>query len=243
MKILAIDTSSKVFCLGVCTAAAQYEYALEASTRLSRLLVPTLDRVFKALALTPQDIDCFACGMGPGSFTGVRVGMAAAKAMAWSTGKPLAGVVSLDVLARAVEIDEGFIVPAIDAKRGLLYSCVYQRRNKRLRRLTPYLLSGCADLVLTIKRTVKVRGLAQTWMLGDGLTQHRETLCRAMPSLQIADKDYWQLSPKHLLDRARELIQERAASDAFRLRPLYLYPKECQIRQAHTPLWPTRRKK
>jgi len=243
MKLVAIDTSSKILCLGVFDGTARYEYNLEVSTRLSRLLVPTLKRVLEALSLKPRDIDCFACGIGPGSFTGVRVGMAAVKAMAWASAKPVVGIPSLDALARGLQDIEGFIVPAIDAKRGLMYSCVYQRKNKKLRRLTPHMLLGCEELTSRIKHTVKSQGLEKTWILGDGLAVHREAICRAMPEVHLAEKDFWQLSAGSVLGQAIELACRRTFSDAFRIKPLYLYPKECQIRHTGVSPWSTPRKK
>lgn len=100
MKILGIDTTTKFLSLGICdnanpvrntayvdkhnkisNGAKIYEYNLEVGRRLSSLLAPTLKRVLDTLGWRIDDIDYFACGLGPGSFTGVRVGLATIKGL------------------------------------------------------------------------------------------------------------------------------------------------------------------
>ena len=76
MKILGIDTTTGRLCLGLYVDGKFYEYSLEVGRKLSALLVPTIQRVIDAAGLKIADIDYFACGLGPGSFTGMRIGLA-----------------------------------------------------------------------------------------------------------------------------------------------------------------------
>ena len=86
MKILGIDTTTKFLSLGFYADGKVYEYNLEAGSRLSGLLVPTIERALAALGWDIASIDYFACGIGPGSFTGVRVGLATVKGFAYLNG-------------------------------------------------------------------------------------------------------------------------------------------------------------
>ena len=79
MKLLGIDTTTKRLCLGLYVDGKFYEYSLQVGRSLSALLVPAIQRVICAVGLKITDIDYFACGLGPGSFTGMRIGLATIK--------------------------------------------------------------------------------------------------------------------------------------------------------------------
>ncbi|MDD2703280.1 MAG: tRNA (adenosine(37)-N6)-threonylcarbamoyltransferase complex dimerization subunit type 1 TsaB, partial [Candidatus Omnitrophica bacterium] len=96
MKILALDTSSRYMALGLSDGDRVYEYDLAVERRLSALLGPAVKRVADALSWKMDEIDYFACGIGPGSFTAVRIGMSLIKGLAWSLRKPVAGISTLD---------------------------------------------------------------------------------------------------------------------------------------------------
>src|SRR3990167_8720388 len=100
MKILGIDTSTKFLSLGISEDDKIYEYNLELGRQMSDLLSPTIKKVLDALGWRINDIDYFACGLGPGSFTGMRVGIATVKGLAFSLNKPVVGISTLDILAR-----------------------------------------------------------------------------------------------------------------------------------------------
>ena len=122
MRILGIDTTTRFLCLAFYDGVKIYEYNLEVGRRLSELIGVTLDRVLHALGWEPEDIDYFACGIGPGSFTGMRVGVATVKGLAWGLKKPIAGIPTLDILAQNVRADNNtHIIPVIDAKRSMVY--------------------------------------------------------------------------------------------------------------------------
>lgn len=103
---------------------------IDTQLRHNARLISSLDNLVKSLGISISDIDTIAVDLGPGSFTGIRVGIASAKGLAQPDGKQLLGACSLDVLSRqAIErgVQEGikFLIPVIDAKRGMMYSAVY----------------------------------------------------------------------------------------------------------------------
>ncbi len=230
MKILAIDTSTRTLCLGAGDGDKVYEYNLELGTKLSELLVPTLKRVVGVLGWKTNEIDYFAAGVGPGSFTGLRVGLSAVKALSWSLNKPVAAVSSLDILARNAGKTPDFIIPIIDAKRGLFYSAIYRKQGSLLKRITPYMLLGCRETALKVTQKISAKALENSVILGDGLNTWEKGCFALLKGIKILDKDHWRLEARNLIDLAKLAVRDKKLKDAFGLEALYLYPKECQIR-------------
>ncbi len=235
-KILAVDTSSRFLCLGYMDGERICEYNVEAGVKLSGMLHPAIERTLRALDLAPEDIDYFACGVGPGSFTGLRIGVAAIKGLAWSLRKPVAAVASLDVIARNALFGEvtvtgkRYIVTAVDAKRDLLYCCIYSTSGKSLKRESPYMLLTVTELMRKVEALVSPSGKGSITFLGDACGLHREAMLKGSKGGGVLDKDYWYPQPRNVLDLALEKIEKKQLASAFKVDPLYLYPKECQIR-------------
>ncbi|MFA5090770.1 MAG: tRNA (adenosine(37)-N6)-threonylcarbamoyltransferase complex dimerization subunit type 1 TsaB [Candidatus Omnitrophota bacterium] len=227
MKIFGIDTTSKFLCVGAYDNGRIYDYNLQAGVRHSSLLVPAIKRITGALGWDLDDIDYFACGIGPGSFTGIRVGMATIKALAWSLRKPLVGVSSLEIIARNFKIKEGTIIPVIDAKRNLVYASAFRIRGESLSRVMPYMLLGVGELCKKFKGNV--------FVLGDALTKYRMQITRDMPKAVILDADYWYPQGHNIIRSALNNIKDRKIDTAYSIKPVYLYPKECQIRENIKP--------
>ncbi len=232
MKILGIDTSTRTLCLGACDSDKVYEYGLELATRISALLVPTIRRVVENLDWEINDIDYFAVGIGPGSFTGARIGLATVKALSWSLNKPLVGISSLDILAANAGKDCDFIIPVIDAKRDLVYASIYKNQGSSIKRIAPYMLLGRRELILKIKNNISAKALNNSVILGDGLNICAKDCSDSLRGIKILDKDYWRLEGRNLITLTKVALRDKKLSDAFKLAPLYLYPKECQIRNA-----------
>lgn len=222
MKILSIDTAGKFLCIGLSDGKKRYEFNLEAAKKLSGLITHSIGRVIEAAGLEAGALDYLACGLGPGSFTGIRIGMAAVKGLAWALNKPVIGIPSLDTLALNADI-EGPVVTAVDAKRGLIYSCIYHKKGNSLRKNSPYMLIGINDL---IKKAPK-----GSTILGDALGLYQEEMVNGIKGARILDKDHWFASAGNILTLAEEKIRERKKTDCFKIEPIYLYPKDCQVRK------------
>ncbi|MDO8489729.1 MAG: tRNA (adenosine(37)-N6)-threonylcarbamoyltransferase complex dimerization subunit type 1 TsaB, partial [Candidatus Omnitrophota bacterium] len=158
MKILGIDTTTKILCLGVYVDGEHYEYNFEVGRRLSELLAPTIQRVLAALGLKIADIDYFACGLGPGSFTGMRIGVATIKGLSIVKNKPVIGVSSLDILARNTEPTDRLIVTALDARRDLIYCSSYKYEKGLIRRKSGYLLLSLDEFLKKFDNKLVVLG-------------------------------------------------------------------------------------
>jgi len=222
MKILAIDTSTRFLCLGAWEDGKVYEYNLEVATLLSDLLEPTVKRVLAALAWRIEDIDYFVCGLGPGSFTGLRVGVAFMKGLGWSLKKPIVGVPTLDTLAKGASLSDAYIMPVIDAKRNLIYCSLYKSKNNNLKKILPYMLLDEDSLVTKAK--------ADTVFLGDAIGLYKDRIMARAKGARLMDKDWWYPKAHNMIELALGKIKNNKKTDAFDIEPIYLYPKECQIR-------------
>jgi len=232
MRILAIDTSTGILALGISDGDKIYEYNLEVGIKLSNLLVPSLKRVVESLSWQMGDIDYFACGLGPGSFTGVRVGLATIKGLSFSLDKPLAGISSLDILARNVKKDNGFVIPVIDAKRNLIYSSIYKIKGGISKRITAYMLLTEEEFFKKVKKTISLKQENNVIILGDALTLYKGRLLAELEGVKILDKDYWYPQGRNIIELAKEKIKSKKLNTVFEIKPIYLYPKECQIRKS-----------
>jgi tRNA threonylcarbamoyladenosine biosynthesis protein TsaB len=223
MKILGIDTSTKFLCLGICDDTKIYEYNLESGRQLSSLLGITIKRVLDALGWEVSDIDYLACGLGPGSFTGMRTGISLIKGMGWDSKKPIIGISTLDILALNAGETDKQIIPIVDAKRNLIYTSVYKTKNNRLIKIKPYMLLSEEGLFKIAKNDCLI--------LGDAIDLYKEKIIANINGVTVLDKDYWYPKPRNIIKIALERIKLKKLDNAFDIRPIYLYPKECQIRE------------
>lgn len=128
MKILAFDTSSSRLSAGVYDGARPLAlYESDGPARHSEILVPVLEKILKQARLSPAKIDCIAVGLGPGSFTGLRIAVTTAKVLAYALKTKLIGVSSLEVAAR-MRKEEGKFAVLVDAKKSQVYAAVYERK-------------------------------------------------------------------------------------------------------------------
>ena len=224
MKILGIDTTTKFLCLGLYDNAKLYSYRLESGRNTSVFLAETIKRVLEVLGFSISDIDYFACGLGPGSFTGIRVGVATIKGFSWSLNKPIAGIPTLDILAKnAPAGNAANIVPVVDAKRGLIYCSAYKFKSGTLKRILPYLLLSKDELFKKFK--------GNCIFLGDALGLYKDQILTNIKNAKTLDIDYWYPQAHNIINIALDKIKQKKLGNAFNIKPIYIYPKECQIRK------------
>lgn len=164
MKILAIETSAKsvsaaVVENGVPLASAYQNMGLTHS----RTLMPLVDGMLSAAGLRVQDMDLLAAANGPGSFTGLRIGVSALKGLAWALEKPCCGVSTLAAMARNLAHMEGLIICAMDARRNQVYNALFLTHDGVLTRQCPDRAIGLAELAEEIKNRPEPK-----FVVGDG---------------------------------------------------------------------------
>ena len=136
MGILAFETSAKAASVALLEGgnllAESYQ---NAGLTHSRTILVMAEHLLQSCELTPQDVEAVAVAMGPGSFTGVRIGMAAAKGFAWGRELPLFGVSTLEAMAWGLGELEGLICPVMDARRSQVYNALFRASGGTLTRL------------------------------------------------------------------------------------------------------------
>lgn len=164
MKILAIETSAKsvsaaVVENGVPLASAYQNMGLTHS----RTLMPLVDGMLSAAGLRVQNMDLLAAANGPGSFTGLRIGVSALKGLAWALEKPCCGVSTLAAMARNLAHMEGLIICAMDARRNQVYNALFLAHDGVLTRQCPDRAIGLAELAEETKNRPEPK-----FVVGDG---------------------------------------------------------------------------
>lgn len=188
MKIIALETSAK----SVSVAAVEDGKLLAQSYQNTGLthsctLMPLLDGMLQHAGMTVQQADLFAVSSGPGSFTGLRIGVSALKGLAWAEDKPCCGVSTLEAMAYNGLLFEGLLVCAMDARRNQVYNALFRCHEGQLERLCPDRAIGLAELAQELSGVQEAK-----LVLGDGaalcaayLNGH-DVPCRMAP----ADRQY-----------------------------------------------------
>ena len=212
MKILAIDTSALT-----ATAAILSEDRLigeiSTTTKLthSQTIMPMIDELLKKVSIDITDIDLFACSEGPGSFTGLRIGIGTIKGLAYGLGKPVVGVSTLEALAHNIDVTDLVICPIMDARRGQVYNGLYKYNDGRL---------TCIEE----PRALSIEELCQelterTIFVGDGVNVHKEKIKALLGNKAVF------ASPQNLLQRAGSVAyaaQKKESVSAEDLTAVYL---------------------
>ncbi len=147
MKILAFDGCAKVASVAVLENERTIaEYSIDNGLTQSELLLPMAEAMLKNLGLCFDDIELYAASAGPGSFTGVRIGISLIKGLAFARGVPCVTPSTLDSLAENLRGLPGIIVPVMDARRSQVYSATYLSSAEDLKALTPDRAIAIKDL-------------------------------------------------------------------------------------------------
>ncbi len=138
MLILAMDSTAIVASVALCRDEVTLaSFTVKNGNTHSQTLLPMVEAVLKSADVSVRDIDLFACSTGPGSFTGVRIGAATLKGLAFGQDKPCIGVSTLEALAENVVPFDGVICPVMNARRAQVYNALFRYENGTLMRLCP----------------------------------------------------------------------------------------------------------
>jgi len=174
MLTLAFDTSSKTASVSLLRdKAVLCDTIIDNGLNHSEVLLPAIDEVRRLAGIKITDIDLFACSLGPGSFTGLRIGVSTLKGLIMATGKPAAGVSSLAALALNVEDTDKIIGSMMDAGRGQVYLAYYQYDQEGI-----LIELGAARALDPHSLTAQYQG--QVIYVGDGAIKYADSI-NALP--------------------------------------------------------------
>lgn len=223
MVVLGIDTSTKTLAVGLwgegglvaeITAAAHL-------THSERLLVHIIG-LLESSGLTLDQVAGIGAVVGPGSFTGLRVGLATAQGLAESRSLPTIGLSSLEVLARGVGVFSGRICPLIVARRGYLYGSIYELQGNRLSVVRETVSCRPEEVISWIEEP--------TLLLGEGFLAHREFFRSVLQDRLVdAPEHVHRPSGRVVSRRSYEAIVAGRGRDPALLVPQYLGPSTAEI--------------
>jgi len=215
MRVLAIDSSTDILSVAVASGDGRAEASLDLGLRHAERIMGLVDFCLRLAGLERRDLELIACARGPGSFTGLRIGMAASKGIAAGLGLPWVAVPTLDALAWGYEAFQGAVVPLIDGKKGRVYSAVYLRGE----RATGWLDLPLAELAALLDTYPDVLFTGPDAQLAAGLAAERSGFA--------IDRRARAPAARGLAELAVESF-ERDGSTPLGEGPLYLRPSEAE---------------
>lgn len=236
-RILAFDTSADVTAVAiVCGDRVFAEGGVETPGRHAETLLPRIERCLAASSLTLADLDLIAVGIGPGSFTGLRVGVATAKGLSLATGVAVRGVVSLASLARAAFEHpplsaNGWVAPILDAHKGEVFAAVYAPGPEGTREVVPAFHGAPAEVAARLCALSEGRALR---VVGSGARRYPEALAGLLERSELLPPAADQPEALFVAREAERLLRAEGASDLALLAPLYLRGSDAQLPK--TPL-------
>ena len=214
MLLLSFETSAKAASVALTEGSRLLgeSYQNTGMTHSQTLLVMAED-LLRQCGHTAADVTDVAVAAGPGSFTGVRIGVAAAKGFAWGRELPCWGVSTLEAMALSLGVFEGYVVCAMDARRSQVYNAIFEAKNGELTRICEDRAISLADLG---KELAQLTG--PIYAVGDGA----ELCCRSLPGLILPPEHRRHQRAVGVGLAALRKMEAGAAADAAALVPNYL---------------------
>ena len=229
MKVLGIDTSTPCGSVGLVDDDwILSDYLLNTPVTHSERLLGAIELVLRESQCPMRDLAGWAISLGPGSFTGLRIGVSVVKGLAFAAEKPVAAIPTLDILASQVSPTPFLICPILDARKGEVYTAFYRHQEgKYPDRLTAYQALRPEDLVKKITE--------KTIFIGDGVRTYRDLLHYSLPSLALFPSPSLHVPHGSMVATlGLELFRKREWSDLSTLTPIYVRPSEAETKWRET---------
>ena len=224
MRVLALETSARAVSAAV-TEDGRVLCSGYQDTGLthSRTLMPMVEAMLKNAGLTVRDCDAVAVAAGPGSFTGIRIGVSAAKGLAFGADRPCAAVSTLEAMARNVSHMDALVVCAMDARRNQIYNALFTAEQGRLTRRTPDRAIGLSELAEELRGET-----APLVIVGDGAALCEKFLREAGLPCRLAPAHLVMQNAMSVALCGEDLARAGKLVSAQELLPVYLRPPQAQ---------------
>ena len=214
MNVLAIDTSTEVLGLAAECGDVWATLAVRKGLQHSPALLPLAERLLQETGMVPSDLELIVCSTGPGSFTGIRIGLATALGIAQARQVPVVGVSSLDAMARMNAGHDGDIFPVIDARKGKLYAAVFRGGDRQ----GDYMDITPAEL------GARLAASRAPMLVGPDAGRIRLMLGESWAHVPVSEAT----DPRTLLCLGKERYESEGAPQTV-IQPLYLRKSEAEI--------------
>jgi len=224
MRILSIETSTMAGSIAINDEERIIaEAMLDIKVVHSERLMISIEWLLRISRISIDDIDAFAISIGPGSFTGLRIGVSTVKGLSYASGKPVIAVPTLDAFARRMPFSPYNICPMFDARKNEVYAGLYRWNGHSLKKVITEMAVAPDDLLDLVDDT--------TIFMGDGARLYRRLIVERMGNDAI-------FAPPHLMypcastvgEIAVEMFKRNEVADTATLRPFYIRKSEAEIR-------------
>jgi tRNA threonylcarbamoyladenosine biosynthesis protein TsaB len=218
MIVLSIDSSTEsASCAVLSSEKLLGEISLNNKKQHSVVLMPLVDNLLKGLQLSIKDIDGFVVSKGPGSFTGLRIGMSMVKGLSQGSNKPFVSVSSLDALAYNLAYTDGIICPILDALRDNVYTALYSFENETLIKHNDYMALHINELIEMLKELHK-----PVTFIGDAVDKFSSKLKESLNETYFAPSHLNLARASSLGELGLKLLEEGINDDLYTSSPIYL---------------------
>ena len=224
MKILAIDSSAiSAGCAIVEDGGVIAESFVRVGLTHSETLLPMVSNTLANAKLTPDAIDCYAVSSGPGSFTGIRIGVAAVKGMAFTNNTSCIGVSTLEAIAWNCYALDGVICSVMDARRQQVYNALFTFDGESIHRL-------CDDRAISIEELTNELKIHQrtVYLAGDGAVLCYNAMCDILPNVRLVPEHIRYARGFGVAMAAQRILANDGAVTPDRLIPTYLRPSQAE---------------
>ena len=222
--VLGIDTATTRVSVAIASGGEVLgSVSLAGGRRHAEQLAPAIRYVCAELDVSLDQLAAVAVDVGPGLFTGLRVGVTTAKVMAQALRVPIVGVPSLDLLAYPLRYSNRLVVAVLDARRREVFSASYRPVPGGLQRVTDYAVRTPTDLVAELES-----GTDELLLAGDGVAVHGEEFSR-LDHAELAGTDHAWPSATTLVELATARVEREEFQQPGDLRPLYLRTSDAEI--------------
>lgn len=227
LLVLGLDTSSAQGAVGLLLGERLLaEISIPVDRTFSEKLLPTVDRLLQIGGVSLDRLGLVAVVRGPGSFTGLRIGLATAKGLAYTKGVPVVGVVSLEVLAWGVGLVGETVTAVLPARAGWVYTATYRRTDTQLECLCPPELKRLDHWMGALTPAERV--------VGEGALRYGATLKEVVPQIRIEpERSHHRPKGESVGRLGRRQFIESGGRPAESLTPLYLQPSLAELRWQH----------
>jgi tRNA threonylcarbamoyladenosine biosynthesis protein TsaB len=227
VRLLALDTSTLTGAVALLDGGAVVaESRVNVAVTHGERLMAAIDGVLRAARWQLADVAAFAVAVGPGSFTGLRIGLSTVKGLALATGKPVAGVPTLDALAWTLPFCAYPVCPVLDARKDEVYTALFRTLEGRLEPIAPARAVAPATLAEDLRRGTE----GPLVFLGDGVAPFARVFTDVLGArAHLAPAGLRLPSAITVGELGQRALARGEASDPAGLVPLYLRPSEAEL--------------
>lgn len=224
MRALGVDTSTMTAGVGIVEdGEILVDLKFDVRVTYSEILMPTIDLAFRTVGMKINDLDGFAISIGPGSFTGLRIGLSTVKGLCSGSKKPLAAIPSLDALASHSLYCRHQVAPLLDAKKDQVYAAIYDTSDGELKREGGYMAVSVEELASRISK--------KTLFVGPGARLYRKELTHLLEeNACFAPSDQSFPSGASVARMGISKLACGETEDIANLEPLYIRMSEAELK-------------